>query len=86
MGLDSVELIMAIEAEFGIDIPAESAPQLAVLGQMQAFIVRELRHRGKSPDDSVVWERLRNMVVEQLGVKPEEVTRSAHLFKDLGAD
>ncbi len=86
MGLDSVELIMAIEDEFGIDIPNESAPQLAVLGEMHDFIVRELRQRGTTLDDSMVWERLRNMVVEQLGVRPEEVTRSAHLFKDLGAD
>ena len=86
MGLDSVELIMAIEDEFGVTVPTENAPQLAVLGEMHAFIIRELQQQGKSPDESQVWERLQTMVVEQLGVRPEEVTSEANLFKDLGAD
>ena len=86
MGLESVELIMAIEDEFGVTIPTEDAPQLAVLGEMHAFIIRELQQQGRSPDESKVWKRLQKMVVEQLGVRPEEVTSEAHLFKDLGAD
>ena len=86
MGLDSVELIMAIEDEFGVTIPAENAPQLAILGDMHAFIIRKLQQQGRNPDKSEVWERLQTMVVKQLGVRPEEVTSEANLFTDLGAD
>jgi acyl carrier protein len=86
MGLDSVELIMAIEDEFGVTIPAENAPQLAILGDMHAFIIRKLQQQGRNPDESEVWERLQTMVVKQLGVRPEEVTSEANLFTDLGAD
>jgi acyl carrier protein len=86
MGLDSVELVMAIEDEFGIVIPDADAAQLAVLGAMHGFIVRALRERGDTPDDDQVWERLRNVVVKQLGVRPGEVTPSAHIVEDLHAD
>ena len=86
MGLDSVELIMAIEDEFGVTIPTENAPQLAILGDMHAFIICKLQQQGRNPDESEVWERLQTVVVQQLGVRPEEVTSEANLFTDLGAD
>jgi len=86
MGLSTVELIMAIEDEFGIELAEADAPQLAVLGDMQAHIVRAIRQRGEIPDETQVWERLSAIVVAQLGVLPAEVTPEAHLVKDLGAD
>ncbi len=33
-----------------------------------------------------IEERVRNIIIEQLGVKPEEVTPRAHFVDDLGAD
>ena len=57
MGLDSVELIMAIEDEFGVTIPTENAPQLAILGDMHAFIICKLQQQGRNPDESEVCER-----------------------------
>ena len=86
MGLDTVELVMAIEEEFGIDIPNSDAAQLAVLGDMHTYVVRALRQRGGTPDEGQVWERLSAVVVAQLGVRPEQVTRTAHIIYDLGAD
>jgi acyl carrier protein len=86
MGLDTVELVMAIEEEFSIEIPNADAARLGVLGDMQDYIVRALRQRGETPDESQVWQRLSAVVVAQLGVRPEEVTRSAHVVKDLHAD
>ncbi|WP_242422509.1 acyl carrier protein, partial [Frankia torreyi] len=35
---------------------------------------------------STVEERVKNVVVEQLNVKPEEVTNNASFVEDLGAD
>jgi hypothetical protein len=57
MGLDSVELIMAIEDEFGVTIPTENAPQLAILGDMHAFIICKLQQQGRNLDESEVCER-----------------------------
>lgn len=86
MGLDTVELVMAIEEEFSLEIPDADAARLAVLGDLSDYIVAALRQRGEIPDESHVWERLSALVVAQLGVRPEKVTRSAHIVKDLGAD
>jgi len=86
MGLDTVELVMAIEEVFSIEIPNADAARLGVLGDMQDYIVRALRQRGEKPDESQVWQRLTAVVVAQLGVRPQEVTRSAHIVKDLNAN
>ena len=86
MGLDTVELVMAIEEEFGIEILSADAPKLAVLGDMHGYIVGALRQRGDTPDEAHVWERLSAVVVKQLGVRPADVTRRAHIVYDLRAD
>ncbi|MES2570074.1 MAG: hypothetical protein V4710_08465 [Verrucomicrobiota bacterium] len=86
MGLDTVELVMAIEKEFGIEIPNADAPKLAILGDMHDYLVHALRKRGNTPDEKEVWARLSTVVVEQLGVHPGEVQREAHIVYDLRAD
>jgi acyl carrier protein len=86
MGLDTVELVMAIEEEFSIEIPNADSARLGVLGDLSDYVVAALRQRGETPDEAQVWERLSALVVAQLGVRPEEVTRSAHVVKDLHAD
>ena len=86
MGLDTVELVMAIEEEFSIEIPNADAARLGVLGDLSDYVVAALRQRGETPDEAQVWQRVSALVVAQLGVRPEEVTRSAHVVKDLHAD
>jgi acyl carrier protein len=86
MGLDTVELVMAIEEEFSIEIPNADSARLGVLGDLSDYVMAALRQRGETPDEGQVWERLSALVVAQLGVRPEEVTRSAHVVKDLHAD
>ena len=85
MGLDTVELVIAIEEEFSIHISDADAAELGVLGDLHDYVVRTLKQRGETPDEAQVWERLKTIVVAQLGVRPEQVTRSAHVIKDLGA-
>jgi len=36
--------------------------------------------------DQSVEQRVKNIIVEQLGVKPEQVTSEAKFIEDLGAD
>lgn len=86
MGLDTVELVMAIEEEFSIGIANSDTADLGVLGDMHAYILRALRQRGEAPDETEVWERLKEIVIDQLGVSPLDVVPSAHIVRDLGAD
>ncbi len=85
MGLASVELIMAIEDEFGVEFPETNAEKFAIVGNLHDFILLSLKRRGETPDEEEVWERVRAIVVEQLGVRLEEVTHAAHIVDDLHA-
>ena len=88
MGLDTVELAMAVEVEFALEIPNAEAQKMERVGDMFAFIVRTLQQRSTSAviDEADIWKRLTQVIVEQLGVRPEEVTPSAHFIRDLRAD
>jgi len=39
-----------------------------------------------TPHDVEIGERLRDIIVGQLGVRPEEVKKSSRIVADLGAD
>jgi acyl carrier protein len=90
MSLDTVELIMAVEKEFGMDIPNDDAAKLETVGQISTYIQSRLESNRAQPlseiEAAAHWERVKTIVVEQLGVEPKQVTREAHLVFDLGAD
>lgn len=86
MGLDTVELAMAVEEEFGLEIPDATAEKMLTVGDMHAFLVSELRRFGRDSDEHEVFERMRSITVRQLGVRPEEVIPGARFVKDLHAD
>ena len=89
MGLDTVELVMTLEEEFGIEIPNEDAARLATVGEIADYILARLASGGgsiESIDLAALWVRVKSVVVRQLGVAPDKVTRTASVVQDLGAD
>lgn len=87
MGLDSVEIILAVEEEFGLEIPDAEAERLFTVGDLHGFVVAELRRAGRAdPDDAAVFARLRGIICRQVGVEPEAVVPTARFAKDLGID
>ncbi len=90
MGLDAVELVMAIEEEFDISIPDEEAANLDTVGKLYRYIldILYLNNSGTTGqiDESDVWERTKDVIVSQLGVRPEQVTEDANFVSDLGID
>jgi len=45
--LDTVELVMALEEEFGIEIPDEDAEKAKTVGDVIAYIDKKLKNKGK---------------------------------------
>ena len=50
MGLDTVELVMAFEEEFQVEIPDDEAEWIITVGDARDYIVRKLRERAEDPD------------------------------------
>lgn len=87
MGLDFVELIISIEDAFDISIDDEEAENIVTVGDCHKFILKKIGNREvKSWSDKQVWEAMKNIIVSELGVKPEEVIPSAEFIKDLRID
>lgn len=83
MGLAIVELVMAVEQSFGVSLPRHSARSIGTVGELLELV--------RARSDPAHWNEeraqatLRQLVVEQLGVRAEQVTLDAHLINDLGA-
>ena len=89
MGLESVELVMAFEEEFGVEIPDDEAEQIVTVADARDFIVGKLRERAENPeavDPEEVWLRLKAIVVDLIAVRPEKVIPEAAFMDDLGVD
>jgi len=86
MGLDTVELVMAVEERFSIRIPNEVAARLATVGQMHHYVVETLRQQGTPLDPETRFSMLADVISEQLGVTRELVRPEASFVDDLGAD
>ena len=87
LGLDSVELVIAIEEEFGLTISDDEAAAMHTVGDVYYFVIDRLAgkcgHASEDDEDSV-WERVKKIVVLQLRVKPDKVMKNSNFVKDLG--
>lgn len=87
MGLDTVELVMAIEEGFDLEIPDEQAARIVTVGDMHAYLVSELRRLERPDlDEAGVFARMRDIICHQTGIKPDEVVPTASFVKDLRLD
>lgn len=87
MGLDTVELVLAVEERFSIHIPNEVAARLETVGQMHQFVVEHLQQRDPPHLTSdEVLTILTGVICDQLGVPRDRVVPGAYFVGDLGAD
>ena len=97
MGLDVIELVMAIETEFGVAIPDQVAAELCTGRATTEYLVDVLRVRAMNGlsvpaeclekgevSDERVWRMLRKLVAEQAGRPEEDVNSDQHFVNDLG--
>jgi acyl carrier protein len=86
VGLEIVELIMAVETEFDIEIPNDIASGLVSVGKLYDCVLQTLQARGEIVDNEAIWSRLRDVIVHELGVRPEKIVPDAEFVRDLNAD
>jgi hypothetical protein len=92
MGLDSVELIMEIEDEFGIEIPDEDVQDILTLGDLHRLLFNHVsRNLGASISalqggtlEKDVWKRLERLLITEWAIEKERIKPSAEIVRDLG--
>ena len=86
MGLDTVELVMAFEEEFGIDIPNEAAEDMIAVRHVRHFVVAEYTRLGRPFDPDDIYRRIVRVTSEHSSVDPEKIDLDTEFVDDLGMD
>ena len=86
MGLDTVELVISFEQEFGLSIPDEPAEMLVTVRDVRDFILSEYARRGIKADPDNIFERIRDRTIEIANVRRERITLDTKFVEDLGLD
>ena len=86
MGLEIVELVMAVEDHFRVQIDDREAGKMVTCGMLCDHVAGKLRARGDTREVELIWQELKQVIIDQLGVKSDEVTREARFVEDLRAD
>jgi acyl carrier protein len=85
MGMDTVELVMAAEKEFSMNIPNDVAATLDTAGKLYEYVILNHGIDGDLNEDQI-WNKLVDVIISQLGVRREEVKKESNFVYDLGAD
>jgi acyl carrier protein len=86
-GLDSVELLLAIEEEFGVDIPDERAEKITTVGEMYDYL--QARVSATPAVDCLtqkIFYKLRRALLATYKVKRSEITPETRLDALLSRD
>lgn len=82
MGFDLLELQMAVEDAFGVELRDEEFVETTTAGELHRCLLEKL---GPNCDEQAVWEQLRAIVAGVLRVPVEAVHPGAEFIRDLGA-
>lgn len=68
-GLDTVEMVMAIEEEFGVDIPDEDAERITTVGEMYHWLRRRLSEMPHECLTQKMFYKLRRALIENYKIE-----------------
>lgn len=80
MGLDSVELVMAIEEEFGIEIEDAAAETM----QTPRIMIDYISMRCPDRERGAIAERVQEIIIEELCIDAAIYREDADFIKDFG--
>ncbi|MEM0897596.1 MAG: hypothetical protein AAGJ79_12010 [Verrucomicrobiota bacterium] len=86
MGLESVELVMAWEERFGIEIENPDAEKLVTPRDAAALIKRTLDGLGRPMPLPEIEEIVKETTIVQLGLKEEKFGFDLRFVQDMGYD
>lgn len=82
MGLDSVEIVLALEDTFHISIPVSEAEKIRTVADLHGLVASKLPVGERAPLANVVFYKLRRSMIQAFGVDRRAVL-STTLLEDL---
>lgn len=86
MGLDSVELVMAYEHEFGIKIDNAAAQKMITPRHVIDFIERNLTDKPERPARAQIAAVVKQITIKQLSLPESEYGEDKEFIRDFGID
>jgi acyl carrier protein len=89
MGLDTVELVLAMEDEFGLEIPDEDAAGLATPRQVADYLFTRIEHRVEEASGCLShlgFYRIRVTLIRRFGAKRHEIKPESPIRQFLPGD
>lgn len=87
MGLDSVELVLATEREFGVAIADADAAHLTTPRLLAEHVARLLARAGRSErEPAEILATVIRLTGRQLGIPPARIAPDQRFVEDLGLD
>ena len=86
MGLDSLELVLGWEEEFGISIPNEAAATFETPRNVGDYIEPALDAQGRSLPRAEIDRILKQVVIEQLGIDESVYGIDVKFVEEMGVD
>jgi hypothetical protein len=85
LGLDIVELVVAVEEEFDVQLPDERLNRIRTVGELHNLVAETL----SVTDEEVhagLWSRLLDVIEKDTGVDRNRLVAQARFVDDLGLD
>ena len=84
MGLETVELVMAFEEEFGISIPDSAATTMRTPRDVALFVSEERQRLLRPISESEIAQQIKEIVIQQLGIAEKDYGEHKRFIEDLG--
>jgi acyl carrier protein len=84
MDLETIELIMAVEEEFIIEIPDDRAERIASIGELRNVVMTELQRFDRRREPDAVLDRISEIAANFAHVDRGSVGADTTLVGDLG--
>jgi hypothetical protein len=82
-GIDTTDYIRRIELELQITIKDADAERLKTLGDLCSFVSNQRRDQGRPLDGDRIWQSVRQITSEELGVNARELHPGIRYVEDL---
>lgn len=86
MGLDTVELVMTFEKEFGITIPDSAAANMHTPRDVAVFVSEERSRLLRPMSESEIARQIKEIVIRHLGIAETDYSEHKRFIEDFGAD